>query len=154
MSALRFAARSGSQVTMMRGLLISTIALAAAGALGCAPDNSMSDDAGGAITYTKDIKPIFAVKCAPCHTTEGMGGHNIGSNYADVLSKVQSLDAMGCWDSTMTMPVTRGECALISIANGWMPMAMGCFNTPRPATCVTTDQQMIIAQWVAAGMPQ
>ena len=34
-----------------------------------------------------------------------------------------------------------GECALAAIMEGWMPMAMGCFNTPRPAECVTLAQQ-------------
>ena len=33
-------------------------------------------------------------------------------------------------------------------------MSAGCFNTPRPAACVSLAEQDIIAAWVAAGMPQ
>jgi hypothetical protein len=150
---------------MFRTLTRVALTLAAAGALGCLPAveapadggtppvDSGGADAGPTVTYAKDVQPIFMVKCAPCHTGEGLGGHNIGTTYADALMPVTSLDAMGCWDSTMTVPKTTGECALISIMNGWMPMSMGCFNTPRPDTCVTLDQQAVVAAWVAGGMP-
>ena len=142
------------------------LTLAAAGAVGCLPAvethtdggtppvDSGGGDTATVVTYTKDVQPIFMVKCAPCHTGQGQGGHNIGTTYADALKPVTSLDAMGCWDSTMTVPKTTGECALISIMNGWMPMSMGCFNTPRPDACVSLAEQDIVASWVAAGMPQ
>jgi hypothetical protein len=139
-----------------------TIAVAAVAALGClpavqSPTDGSSGDATGIVTYTKDVQPILGVKCAPCHTTDGSGGHNIGTNYADALAPVTSVDAMGCWDAVdaaMPIPKKRGECALISIMNGWMPMSMYCFNTPRPAACVSLAEQDVIAAWVAAGMPQ
>jgi hypothetical protein len=140
-----------------------TIAFGAVGCLpavetpidsGTSPVDSGGGDTATLVTYTKDVQPIFMVKCAPCHTGQGLGGHNIGTNYADALMPVSSLDAMGCWDSTNMVPMTVGACALISIMNGWMPMAMGCFNTPRPATCVSLAEQDIIAAWVAEGMPQ
>jgi hypothetical protein len=38
--------------------------------------------------------------------------------------------------------------------DGWMPMGMGCFNTPRPAGCVSLTEQATVAAWVAAGMPE
>jgi hypothetical protein len=157
---------------MQRRLSLASLTLAAfgafgaLGALGCLPaveapmdSGTPPVDAGGGdtapvVTYTKDVQPILGVKCAPCHTGEGLGGHNIGNTYADALMPVSSLDAMGCWDSTLMVPMTVGACALISIMNGWMPMSMGCFNTPRPDPCVTLDQQAIIAAWVAEGMPQ
>jgi hypothetical protein len=141
------------------------LTFAAALALGCLPAVQTPADGGtppvdgggdgaAVVTYTKDVQPIFMVKCAPCHTGEGLGGHNIGTTYADAFKMVNTLDAMGCWDSTMTVPMTIGACALISIMNGWMPMSMGCFNTPRPDTCVSLAQQDVVAAWVAAGMPQ
>ena len=68
-----------------------------------------------------------------------------------------SLDApAGCFKDGFdkTMPKTMGECALAAIMEGWMPMAGGCFNTPRPAGCVTLAEQDVIAAWVAAGMPE
>ncbi|HEY7375590.1 MAG TPA: hypothetical protein VIF57_25760 [Polyangia bacterium] len=156
----------------MRTLACSAVALAAVALFGCLPastsggdasttmDTATSDtatDTAPAVTYTKDIKPIFMVKCAPCHTTDGQGGHNIGLNYADAMLPVMTIDApAGCFkDGTAkTMPKTIGECTLPAIMEGWMPMAMGCFNTPRPDTCVSLTEQDVVAAWIAAGMPQ
>jgi len=163
---LRFSVRSGSDVAMPSRLALSaiTVAIAAALGLGCAPEPMTKSDGGGGsggggggVTYTKDIKPLFMVKCAPCHTTDGLGAHNIGTTYADVLKPVQSVDAPpGCFKDGLdkTMPKTMGECALAAIMEGWMPMAMSCFNTPRPAACVTLAEQDLVAAWVAAGMPE
>jgi hypothetical protein len=152
----------------MRRLTISSITLAAVAALGCAPASTSPDDGGGGgsggggsggggVTYTKDVKPLFMVKCAPCHTTDGLGAHNIGTTYADALKPVESLDApAGCFldGFDRTMPKKIGECALAAIMEGWMPMGKSCFNTPRPAECVSLAQQDIVAAWVAAGMPE
>jgi hypothetical protein len=153
----------------MRTFACSAAALAAVAVSGCLPastsegdastsnDTSMTSDAASAVTYTKDVQPIFMAKCAPCHTTDGQGGHNIATTYADALKLVNTTDApSGCFKDgdAKTMPKTIGECTLPAIMEGWMPMAMGCFNTPRPDTCVTTAQQDVVAAWVAAGMPQ
>jgi hypothetical protein len=164
---LRFSARSGSDVSMTSRFALSaiTVAIAAALGLGCAPEPMTKSDGGGGsggtggggVTYTKDIKPLFMAKCAPCHTTDGLGAHNIGTTYADVNKPVQSVDApAGCFKDGFdkTMPKTMGECALAAIMEGWMPMAMFCFNTPRPAGCVTLAEQDLVAAWVAAGMPE
>ena len=156
---------------MMPKFACSAVALAAVVVLGCAPALTPPDGGGGgggsggggggggsgAITYTKDIKPLFMAKCATCHTTDGLGAHNLGTTYADVHKLVQSVDApAGCFKDGFdkTMPKTMGECALAAIMEGWMPMAMGCFNTPRPAGCVTLAEQDLVAAWVAAGMPE
>ena len=157
--------RANSEENMIRTIAFSVIALACAG-LGCLPESMSPSDGGaggsggqggGGVTYTRDVKPIFMAKCAPCHTTQGLGSHNIGTTYADVHKLAVSLDApAGCFldGFDRTMPKTMGECALAAIMEGWMPMASGCFNTPRPAACVTTAEQEIIAAWVAAGMPE
>jgi hypothetical protein len=151
---------------MIRSISSFFVGAMAAAALGCAPEATMPSDGGpggtggsggsGAVTYTKDVQPIFMAKCAPCHTTDGQGSHNIATTYADVMKPVMSLDApAGCFkDTAKTMPKTMGECALVAIMQGWMPMAMGCFNTPRPDPCVTEAQEAVVAAWVAAGMPQ
>jgi hypothetical protein len=155
---------------MIRTLAFSMLILGAPAALGCAPETTLHSDGGGSggggagggggsggVTYTKDLKPIFMVKCAPCHTTDGLGSHNIGTTYADISKPVVSLDAPdACWKdgADKTMPKTIGECVLPAIMAGWMPMGMGCFNTPRPAGCVTLAEQDLVAAWVAAGMPE
>jgi len=155
---------------MIRTIAFSVIALGVA-TLGCLPESTLPSDggagsggggggggSGGAtVTYTRDVKPIFMAKCAPCHTTDGLGGHNLGTTYADVHKPAMSLDApAGCFldGFDRMMPKTMGECALAAIMEGWMPMALGCFNTPRPAGCVTPAEQNTIAAWVAAGMPE
>ena len=134
----------------------SFFVITAAGALmGCAPETTTPMD--GPPTYTLDVQPILQAKCTPCHSTEGMGMHNIASNYADVMKPVQSLDAQGCfYDVDQTMPKTVGECALISTMRGWMPFGSGCGAPvpPVPLLCVSDAEEAVIAAWVAAGMPQ
>jgi len=150
---------------MRRKLSFSAVILAAVAALGCAPTPTSKSDAsgsgggggGGGVTYTEDVQPILLAKCAPCHTTDGLGAHNIATTYADVHKPVMSVDApSGCFKDGVdkTMPKTMGECALVAIMEGWMPMAMFCANMPRPPECVTLAQQEVIAAWVAAGMPE
>jgi len=152
---------------MMRAFfLLSVFAFTAVTTLGCAPEATTPDGGGGgsgggggaaAVTYTKDVQPIFAAKCAPCHTTDRAGAHNIGTTYADALKPVVTPDApSACFKDgdAKTMPKLIGECTVPAIMEGWMPMAMGCFNTPRPAECVTLEQQDVVTRWVAAGMPQ
>ncbi|MES1204692.1 MAG: hypothetical protein ABUS79_02025 [Pseudomonadota bacterium] len=148
------------QVTFRSSLSAALLALAASSAaVGCAPqDPSVPMDAATTVTYAKDVQPILIAKCSPCHAGERQGFHNIATTYADAHKNVDSIDSVGCWKDTVpgefNMPKTVGECALISIMNGRMPMAQGCAQSPRPAACVTTAQQQIIAAWVAAGMPQ
>ena len=143
---------------MIRRLAFSAITLAALG-LACAPEATTNNDGGGGVTYTKDVKPILAVKCAPCHTTEGAGSppHNIGTTYADLSKVVVTVDApAGCFKDGFdkTMGKTIGECIVPAIMEGWMPMGQPCFSTPRPAACISLDEQAIIEAWVAAGLPQ
>jgi hypothetical protein len=128
---------------------------------GCLPASTTPMDAGGdgaaGVTYTKDVQPILAAKCAPCHAGQGLGKHNIATTYADTQKLVESVDSFGCWnDVEMTMPKKVGECALILIMNGRMPMSAGCGGSmpPDPSLCVSAAQQAVIAAWIAAGMPQ
>lgn len=143
--------------SMSRPYLIA----AAVAVFGCAPADPapVQTDAGNStVTYTKDVQPILLAKCSPCHSTDHQGFHNIATNYADVHKRVDSIDSVDCWKDwgaeTLTMPKTVGECAQISAKNGRMPMGMGCDQSPKPSTCVTSMQQEILAAWVAAGMPQ
>jgi hypothetical protein len=131
-------------------------------AVGCLPASTTptdggTTDTGGAITYTKDIQPILAVRCMPCHTTQRLGNHNVATTYADTTKEVESFDSFGCWEGpNMDVPKKVGECALILIENGRMPQGAGCSSaTPiMPSLCPTADEKAKLAAWIAAGMPQ
>jgi len=129
--------------------------------LGCLPDpTTPTMDAAVAVTYTKDVQPILKIKCAPCHVDGHLGNHDIATNYADVSKPIESVDSQGCWNDTdpnmHTMPKKVGECALVLINNGQMPLGAGCANAMplNPEMCLSTDQKATIAAWVAGGMPQ
>jgi len=134
----------------------AAVVLIAALTAGCAPDAASPVDAAATgVTYSKQIQPILLAKCAPCHSTEHQGFHNIATSYADALKPVESIDSVGCWnDAEMTMPKKVGECALISAQNGRMPYGIGCHRDPSQAACVSPAEQALMAQWVAAGLPE
>ena len=116
-----------------------------------------SDGGTAGVTYTKDVQPILKAKCGPCHTDQKMGNHNIATDYADVNKPVESFDFDVCWkDTEQTMPRKVGECALLLINSGRMPLEAGCGSpTPlKPDACLSSDQKAVITAWVAAGMPQ
>jgi hypothetical protein len=140
----------------MQGATVSDIRfalvlLAAATFAACAPEATQPPG----VTYTKDIQPILAYKCSPCHSTDGDGMHNIASNYDDAHKPVHSVDSVGCWnDVEMTMPKTVGECSLISAKNGRMPYLFNCALNPTLPVCVQPAEQDLMAAWIAAGMPR
>jgi hypothetical protein len=141
--------------------LLAAAVIVAAAAAGCGPASSSPLDAGKAmdagtpVTYANQIQPILLAKCSPCHSTRHQGFHNIATNYADAVKPVEGIDSVGCWnDAEMTKPKKVGECALISAQNGRMPYAMGCDQDPSQAVCVTQAEQHLLAQWVAAGLPE
>jgi hypothetical protein len=175
---LRSSNQSGRQVSSMKKRLYCAIALVTLAGLGCAPSSMSSNDGGGggggtgggggsggggAVTYTSAVKPILMAKCAPCHTTQAAGGHDVAAEYHFVHELVRpatepgaSDTPEGCFDDGPIKmdPKTIGECTLAAIMTGWMPQGMGCFAMPRPAGCVSLAEQDIIAAWVAAGMPE
>ena len=143
----------------IRFALFASLALLLSLTAACMPEATTPMDAGPTgPTYTKDVQPILQAKCATCHTTDKMGGHNIAVDYEEVHKPVVSLDAQGCWGDpeTPSMPKTIGECAWISIMRGWMPLGSGCGGTDplNPSMCLTDAQKMVIQAWVAAGMPK
>ena len=136
-------------------LLFAATVFVASMTAGCATDMASPVDAATRVTYSSQIQPILLAKCSPCHSTEHQGFHNIATSYADAVKPVESIDSVGCWkDAEMTMPKKVGECALISAQNGRMPYAMGCDRDPAQAACVTPAEQALLAQWVAAGLPE
>ena len=105
--------------------------------------------AGGmAARYDTDIKPIFAAKCMPCHTTGRQGAHNMGVNFAD--TQVMSYSCPG---------KKKGACALDRIKAGTMPMIMPmCSGNPTTdasrAVCLTAAEHAKLEAWVAGGLLQ
>ena len=145
---------------MTRTHLLLAAAIAA-GAAGCLAAESSPIDAGTGtdaatlVTYSNQIQPILLAKCSPCHSTQHQGFHNIATSYADAVKPVESIDSVGCWnDAEMTVPKKVGACALISVQNGRMPYGIGCGQAPAQPACVTPAEQQLMAQWVAAGLPQ
>ncbi|HVT08043.1 MAG TPA: hypothetical protein VHM31_10040 [Polyangia bacterium] len=135
--------------------LLATAVVLSAMTTGCAADATPSADAATRVTYSSQIQPILLAKCAPCHSTQHQGFHNIATSYTDAVKPVESIDSIGCWnDAEMTKPKKVGECALISAQNGRMPYGMGCDQRPAQAACVTASEQALMAQWVAAGLPE
>jgi hypothetical protein len=118
------------------------------------------DGSNSAPTYTKDAQPIFKAKCGSCHGGQGLGNHNIATDYADVkkLMPDTAFDAPEeCWkDVDRTMPKTIGECAVIAAKLGWMPYQSGCGGAmpEDPSKCVSPSEIALLEKWVAAGMPE
>ena len=153
----------------MRALLIRFGGPALVAALvGCVPGQEpfVPRDAGGGDTsagptYTKDVKPILAAKCVPCHAGTGgpetmQGHHAIVANYADALKDVDSTMYDVCWHDPpyFMMPFKVGECAAILANMGLMPYAMGCDQRPTQAVCLTPAEKAVLTAWADDGMPQ
>src|SRR6185369_15964867 len=68
------------------------------------PKDAGGMETGGGVTYTKDVQPILMAKCAPCHTADGQGHHNIATSYADAFKKVSSTMYDDCYTGTLAMP--------------------------------------------------
>ena len=109
-------------------------------------DNACVEDAAPLVTYV-DTQPIYAAKCAGCHTGDGNGGHDIGSVYADSLLMAGHAS---CTDMTIA------ECSLVRIDSGHMPLGGGCASTvpdddTNAAMCITETEYATIEQWIADG---
>jgi hypothetical protein len=95
------------------------------------------------VTYA-DVQPIYQTYCGGCHTGGGSGGHNIGTSYAD--SQKASYLCAG---------KTKGECTLVQIKSGYMPLGGGCSGDPTvdagKANCLTGAEQDLIQDWIDDG---
>ena len=116
------------------------------------PSGIVNDCNLGFVTYTEDTQPIYADKCAPCHTTLGLGGHNIGTNYEDALEPATIFPE--CTEPGLLI----GECTIVLIQEGVMPLGAGCTGDPvqdadNPA-CTTQEEQDLIQAWIDAGLPE
>jgi hypothetical protein len=101
-----------------------------------------------AVSYVDDAQPVFSAKCATCHTTLSLGGHSIGTSYAD-----------GQEASTICADLTKAACSIERIEDGTMPQGAGC-NGPvaddadNADVCVTESEFDLLEAWIAAGEPE
>lgn len=97
------------------------------------------------VSFERDIRPIFAQRCGPCHVTDSNGGHNVGS--ADL--------AVAYADS-----VEQAQDDLIERINGGgMPPSYAdppnnCDGPPGSPGCVTVEELSLIQTWIAQCFPQ
>ncbi len=100
-------------------------------------------------TYTGDVQPIFAAKCAPCHTGLGLGDHDIGTTYGDAFLPADDSDCDG---------LNKGQCTIVRIRSGEMPSGAGCTGDPAQdagnAACLTQAEQDTVQAWIDAGLPE
>jgi hypothetical protein len=100
-------------------------------------------------TYTTDAQPIFMDKCDTCHTGAGVGGHNIGTVYAD------SLQAAG---DNACDGLTVGQCTIVLIQAGDMPQGAGCSGDPTQdagnSACLTQPEQSTLQAWIDDRLPE
>jgi hypothetical protein len=117
------------------------------GAAGAAGADSGAADSGPAVVTYQDVKPIFATKCVPCHVTGGQGApfHTLAESY-DSANKTSSACS----------PKKVGECTLVLVKSGFMPLGRGCTGDPaRDAAntaCLTAAEQQKLADWIAGGL--
>ncbi len=114
-----------------------------------APDGASdggSDGSTTSVSYAVDVQPIFQAKCSPCHAGGASGESNHATSYADT-----QLDSYYCAGKK------KGECTIVRIKDGSMPMGAGCTGDPTldvgNAACVTAAEQATIQAWIAAGTP-
>jgi hypothetical protein len=102
------------------------------------------------VTYTADAQPIYAAKCAPCHTTLDQGGSDFAMVYADTQAAANPAVAPDC-----TAADTVGKCTLIRIKDGSMPDGAGCTGNPTTdaanAACLTAAEQATLQAWITDG---
>jgi hypothetical protein len=103
---------------------------------------------GTTVTYAQ-VQPIFVAKCTPCHSAGGIGAshHTLSDSNADARKAAEEAICAG---------KMIGECSLIMVQSGEMPLGKGCTGNPaqdasNPA-CLTQAEQDLLAAWIAGGL--
>ena len=104
---------------------------------------------GSTVVVYAQVKPIFVAKCTPCHSAGGIGAshHTLADSNADAKKAAEEAVCTG---------KTIGECTLIQVQGGEMPLGKGCTGNPaqdasNPA-CLTQAEQDLLAAWIAGGL--
>lgn len=111
---------------------------------GVAPDGGAdAGDAGaaapagnGPVSFAAQIRPIMQANCGPCHTTDYIAGHNIGSDDA--------AEAYG-------FAKDLGGKTLERVNGGGMPPS--CAGVPGDDGCISVAALDLIRRWTAQCFP-
>ncbi|MEL7449039.1 MAG: thrombospondin type 3 repeat-containing protein [Pseudomonadota bacterium] len=100
--------------------------------------------------YFANVQPVLQAKCMPCHTQFGSGDHNIGSQYDDAFLPADDFNECA--------GLNIGQCSLVLIQSGEMPLGGGCSGDPAldagNPSCLTQQEQDTIQGWLDAGLPE
>lgn len=89
-----------------------------------------------AVSFAADIRPIFARRCGPCHTTEHTAGHNVGGALPGAYADAQRL----------------GQLLLARIDGGSMPPS--CDGAPGSEGCLSVADVELVRSWLEQGLPR
>ena len=110
------------------------------------PDDTATDK----VTWD-EVAGIFRDSCTPCHATSSSGGHKIGATDLAVSYAASQQDASEFAPAACDGKKV-GECALIRIDDGSMPLGAGCADDPTQAACPTAAEQALVQDWIDDGM--
>jgi hypothetical protein len=105
-----------------------------------------SSDGSQLVSFARDIQPIFAQRCGPCHVSDGSAGHNVGSSdlgvaYADAVEQGQTLfDRINGGGMPPSFAEPPNNCA-----NGAGPGDPGC---------VTIEELELVQAWITQCNPR
>lgn len=91
-------------------------------------------------TWTQDVAPLLALRCAPCHT----GGSKLGGLSVDTYAATQ-LPSSACAGGNKGVAIAKK-------VNG----DPGCTGTAMPPTgpSLTPAERAVLEAWIAAGQPE
>lgn len=88
-----------------------------------------------ALSFERDVWPIFQANCSPCHTELGRGGHNVGSPTLEVAD----ADAR-----------RLGATIIQRLDGGGMPPT--CSGVPGDPGCISVENLATIQTWLDTGL--
>ena len=134
----------------------STAAAPAATATASSADTAQADDAadppdpggsGAALTYARDIQPIYAQYCGECHsgeTAEGCPGMTCFVDFYETLPK----------PSYSCVPMTKAQCGLKRITETAANPGSTGFNGKNGPIVLKPDEIQKVRDWIELGMPE
>jgi hypothetical protein len=95
------------------------------------------EDLGDALSFERDVHPFLERLCGPCHATQGVAGHNVGSPNVDVA-----------YDFALRL----GN-RLVQRSAGSMPPRSRCSGEIGTPGCLTAEELATLEDWFEQGSP-